>query len=233
MLSIRSLVLVSLSALSFFGASVQAQQSFAPGPQAPFWPFNPYSPQLHMWAAPMPMQPMPMQPMPLPMPFPTPFWLWPMAPQWPAQSQPATTAPPSALTTPTPATDLPPPQSDALPASAEIVATPSASEAPQSTLTTDETAAPELAMPRVEHSDSPPASASAVVTPLPTSSDTPDTPADSASLAAPVDAPSQVEPATTTRQVDTPVVKSRTATKKSTRKIRKLCWKDGRLDVCP
>jgi hypothetical protein len=241
MLSIRSLALVSLSALSIFGASVQAQQSFAPGPQTPFWSFNPYFPQAQMWAAPMPMQPMRQlmpQPIPQPIPFPTPFWLWPMVPQIPAPSpsppvreSAATTATPdSAQVMQIPSPDLSPAASDAPQTSADA-ATPSTPEVPLSA-TAEVTPAPELDAPYDTATDSPPAGAAAVDPGLPTSPEAPATPTDPASLAPPVAVP-EAEPVTTADQIDNPVVKARTAKKKSTRKIRKLCWKDGRLDVCP
>jgi hypothetical protein len=213
MFLIRYLIFVLLTLVS----SVAWSQQPAGWPPVLFWPFNPYLLQPQYWPQLAPSVPGQV------VPFPTPFWLWPVQ-----QPQPATKA---AVEAPV-ASQLPAASTPAAPAataSAASVPAPApapisqANPEPAETLTPAVTpAVPTLLVTPIEI---PPAT-----TPEPTGQTEPATlpalmpPAETSAPGAAVSDPAKKPKL---------IKKSRTAKPKTTQKVRKLCWKDGRLDVCP
>lgn len=138
------------------------------------------------------------------MPFPTPFWLWVVPPTAPP-AQAIAPAPPAQSETPTPSagTEIPAPP---LAASAPAVALPTPASAP--TPVPAQAAAPQAA-------------------PIPAPVGEPTEEAGSKPVIA-------ATPAAPLRMAPVAKPKTKTATSRSgTRKTRKLCFKDGKLDVCP
>lgn len=182
-----------------------------------FWPFNPYLLQPQYWPQLAPSLPGQV------MPFPTPFWLWPSQ-----QPQPATKA---AIEAPV-ASPLPAVATPAAPAAtASAVSVPAHAPAPISQANPEpaETLTPAVT----------PAVSTLLVTPIeipPATTPEPTGQNEPATLPAPM-LPTEtgVLAATESGSVQKPksIKKSRTAKPKATQKVRKLCWKDGRLDVCP
>lgn len=178
-------------------------------PNALYWPVNPYLLQSYFWA---------LQNQRIP--FPTPFWLWPtLPPQYP----------PSA-----PAASTPPPQSSVPDASSGVPTVPAAVAPPVAQESVTNTP-PKLPLPSPEAATGPsPAfepqvqSIAPAVNALPAPAKTEPEPAVAQPeiVAAPKKTP-QPSDAQTTPQ------KPKVAKKKAPRKLRKLCWKDGKLDICP
>lgn len=185
--------------------------------QQPVWPW-PYPP---FWVVPAP---------PQPMPFPTPFWIWP-APQVPSAPVPVTPAPPAPISPAPPAPGhqeekaLAPPLAPApamsVPAPPLPGPGPEAAPGPQS---------PGAAAGRMEIHALParpePAPVELSVVPPPAAVPQPGKPA--AQHAVPEEIPAVQAPPLSKR-----AGKKRPNSKKPALKPRKLCWKNGRLDVCP
>jgi hypothetical protein len=220
----RNLMVLSLA---IFTSAAWSQQ---PGPlqltgwpQILFWTVNPYNLQPQLWAQPTTM---PRPGIPQAIPFPTPFWLWPLPPQ------------PLSLTPPLPSASLPtipsPPVVSAVqvetslpetaPVTPQAVQEEALAKAPASTPAATEVSitkpepAPEISTPPI---------APIEVTALTSSIEAPLTPATHDESVALTEA--EQKPASEAK----PLKKARTAKKNATKKVRKLCWKDGRLDVCP
>lgn len=183
--------------------SLLALSSIAAAQQPMFWPWMP----VQVWAVPADGQAVP---------FPTPFWLWVVPPG---------TAP--AAATPADPVVVAPKAAEAAPAPAQVTAPVAVPTVPTVTPAVTPlpvaTPAPEVAKPAapVEQADS-----QSVATPLP--------PAASVSPAAipatPISvevAPAPIRRAPVTKKITKP------ATAAPARPVRKLCFKGGKLDVCP
>jgi hypothetical protein len=220
----RNLMLLSLA---IFASSAWSQQ---PGttqltgwPKILFWTVNPYHLQPHLWSQPSTMQ----RPgMPQAIPFPTPFWLWPLPPQPPslAPSPPAASLPTpptlptvsaehmETLTPETPPVTPPAVQEETLARAAAT--TPATTE---TSITKPEPTLEEAILP---------------IAPIELTATT--SSIEAQLIPAPIDelisrTNAEPKPASDAKTLK----KARTAKKNVTKKVRKLCWKDGRLDVCP
>jgi hypothetical protein len=187
------------------------QQSATPPlvwPQVFFWQVNSYPIQPWIWTAPAPQQRIP---------FPTPFWLWP--PQPAPQAMPTPQVPPMTQVTAPPAKTLdsgPPlvvetqPAVSPEPPTASPISPPPVIDTAPAPTVTEPTASPAQTNSAPSDLTDPVAVQAAPIM---------ETPVRAAS--SPIPAP-QPKP-----------VKKPQSTKKPSKKLRKLCWKDGRLDVCP
>jgi hypothetical protein len=221
---IRNLMVLSLA---LFASPVWSQQ---PGttqltgwPQILFWTVNPYHFQPQLWAQPTTM---PRPGIPQAIPFPTPFWLWPLPPQPPAlaPSSPAASVPTPPSTPTVSAAHMETLSPEALPVTPPAVPEETLTKAAAPTPATTETsiAKPE---PALEEATPP-------IAPIELTATTPSIEAQL--IPAPLDenisrTNAEPKPASETKTLK----KARTAKKNVTKKVRKLCWKDGRLDVCP
>ncbi len=220
----RNLMVLSLAIFTSAAWSQQPGSTQSTGwPQILFWTVNPYNLQPQLWVQPTTM---PRPGIPQALPFPTPFWLWPLPPQ------------PSSLAPPSPSASLPtspsPPVVSAVqvetslpetaPVTAPAVQEETLTEAPAATPATIE-----VSIPKPE-----PAFAEATSPILPIEVTATTSPIEAAPIPTVLDeniARMEAEP-TPASEAKT-LKKARTAKKNVIKKVRKLCWKDGRLDVCP
>jgi hypothetical protein len=220
----RNLMVLSLAIFSSAAWSQQPGTLQPTGwPQILFWTVNPYNLQPQLWAQPTAM---PRPGIPQALPFPTPFWLWPLPPQpsslappSPSASLPTSPSPPVVSTVQV-ETSLP----ETAPVTAPAVQEETLTEAPAPTPATIEVSIPK------------PEPAFAEVT-------SPIVPIEVTATTSTIEAPpiptvldesvvlteAEPNPASEAKTLK----KARTAKKNVTKKVRKLCWKDGRLDVCP
>jgi hypothetical protein len=220
----RNLMVLSLAIFSSAAWSQQPGTIQPTGwPQILFWAVNPYNLQPQLWAQPTTM---PRPGIPQAIPFPTPFWLWPLPPQPLSLTPPLPSA--SLLTIPSPPvvsavqveTSLP----ETAPVTAPAVQKETLTEVPAATPATIEVSIPKP-KPAFAEATSPIAAIEVTATTL--TIDAPLIPAahdESVAL-------TEAEPKPTNEAKT--LKKARTAKKIATKKVRKLCWKDGRLDVCP
>jgi len=220
--------------LAIFTSTAWSQQPGtiqpAAWPQILFWTLNPYNLQPQLWAQPATMPRVAAQPgVPPVLPFPTPFWLWPLPPQQspialpsPAAPLPTTPSPP-----PVPAAQVETPTPETPP-----VTLPEVPEVPEATLTkapTTTPATPEISLTKQEQA---PVEALHPIAPIETTVPAPAIEAQISPITPTENMPQAAAEAKPAREAIAPK-KAKTAKKKSTKKVRKLCWKDGRLDVCP
>ncbi len=228
----RNLMVISLA---IFTSSAWSQQPSitqpTAWPQILFWTLNPSTLQPQLWAQPTAM---PRPAVPPGIPFPTPFWLWPLPPQ------PSSLAPPSSSAS-LPKISSPPTVSAAqgktLPPDIPVAISPAASPpvSPQvQEATLAETTATTPATTEVSITKPEQAPAEAMTPIAPTEVDATTSTIEAPLIPAPLDGniastKTETKPASEAKTQK----KARTAKKNVTKKVRKLCWKDGRLDVCP
>lgn len=200
---IRSLF---FAALSLCTSAAWAQQ--------PTWPLHPMWPLPQVWIVTTPVQSQAI-------PFPTPFWLWPTFP-WAYPLTP--NQPPVSITIPTPPSapiqeSAVPPITQPAEKSTNKIATP-ALDAQPTTPAPSETniATPVAAIP---------ADKTTATSPHPAIPATSPEAAIGTASAKSVDS-TPPRPAAKPKSISKPRVNT-----KPPQKLRKLCWKDGRLDVCP
>lgn len=244
MFLIRNLVLAAAAAFS-----VSAWSQTQPGgwPQLFFWQANPYLMQPSVWTFPPQFFP-PLQPQTAPqnVPFPTPFWLWPShqrmpqvgpLPSAPTISLPAQPALPAAAPMPmaataSPPTPVPEPAQVASPVAASSP-TPAAEKPTAPVHSPMQTTVPSATAPVETHAARTEADigvAAPLAVPLTAPLATPEAiPAPTAEIR------TKVSTVSTAPVVKTKTFKKVPATtkKRPAGKPRKLCWKDGRLDICP
>ena len=223
----RNLMVISLA---IFTSAAWSQQSSTTQPtawpQILFWTINPYNLQPQLWVQPTAI-PRPGVPPGVPgVPFPTPFWLWPLPPQPTSYASPSPSA--SLPTTPSPPVvsavqveTLPPETPSATPSAVQETTVP---EAPATAPTATEVSISKYDL--APEKSTPPIAPTEVATTTSTM-EAPFTPPPPDKNFAPTEA--EPKPFIETQTLK----KARTAKKNVAKKVRKLCWKDGRLDVCP
>ncbi len=220
----RNLMVISLAIFTSAAWSQQPATIQPTGwPQILFWTVNPYILQPQPWAQPTAMPRLGVSPT---VPFPTPFWLWPLPPQPLSLPLPLSSASmPATFSPPTSALQEEANQPDASPkiSQADHEATSSA----EATLIP-----PEKTDVSIKNPEQPPEETSQAMIPIEVSRansaiDTPLSPAPPDKNIAQTEAVPD-----TGNEVNT-LRKARTAKKKASKRVRKLCWKNGVLDVCP
>ena len=220
----RNLMVLSLAIFTSAAWSQQQGSTQPTGwPQILFWTVNPYNLQPQLW-----MQPttMPRPGIPQAIPFPTPFWLWPLPPQpsslapsSPAASLPTAPSPPTVSVTQV--ETLTP---EILPVTPPTVQEETLAAAPAPTPATTDIS---ITKPEPALAEATLPIAPIEVTATTSSIEAPPTPAALDENIARMEA--EPKPASEAKTLK----KARTAKKNVIKKVRKLCWKDGRLDVCP
>ena len=195
-------------------------------PQILFWSVNPYNLQPQLW---MQQTGIPRPGTPGALPFPTPFWLWTLPPQ------------PSSLVQPLPSVSIPttpsPPAVPAVPVDTIPADTPPTT----SPVTHAATSSEALLSPTTENDASiiksettPETTSQTIQTIVPIEDPRGGSTIDAPLTQAPIDQSIAQTAAVQKPETEVSTLKrARTAKKKTSKRVRKLCWKDGTLDVCP